>query len=100
MNFLSHGSQDLFPTYLQKTKGFSAHAATISTIIGNCVRSLSFFVLFISLFSLLFSTSRPRSPQNTQDHPVSGVPGAPQSAFSRAAGRIGLAGCRVPSDAA
>ncbi|KAJ7189526.1 MFS general substrate transporter, partial [Mycena pura] len=36
MNFLSHGSQDLFPTYLQKTKGFSAHAATISTIIGNC----------------------------------------------------------------
>ncbi|KAF7292708.1 MFS domain-containing protein [Mycena indigotica] len=35
-NFLSHGSQDLYPTYLQKTKGFSAHSATIATIIGNC----------------------------------------------------------------
>ncbi|KAF7308755.1 MFS domain-containing protein [Mycena kentingensis (nom. inval.)] len=35
-NFLSHGSQDLYPTYLQKTKGISAHSATIATIIGNC----------------------------------------------------------------
>ncbi|KAF7319309.1 MFS domain-containing protein [Mycena chlorophos] len=35
-NFLSHGSQDLFPTYLEKTKGFSAHDATIATIISNC----------------------------------------------------------------
>ncbi|KAJ7032514.1 carboxylic acid transporter [Mycena alexandri] len=35
-NFLSHGSQDLYPTYMQKTKGFSAHTATIATIIGNC----------------------------------------------------------------
>jgi len=35
-NFLSHGSQDLYPTYLQKTKGFSAHSATVATIIGNC----------------------------------------------------------------
>ncbi|KAJ7455595.1 carboxylic acid transporter protein [Mycena galericulata] len=34
--FLSHGSQDLYPTYLQKTKGFTAHSATIATIIGNC----------------------------------------------------------------
>jgi len=35
-NFLSHGSQDLYPTYLEVSKGFSTHDATISTIIGNC----------------------------------------------------------------
>ncbi|KAJ7725428.1 MFS general substrate transporter [Mycena maculata] len=35
-NFLSHGSQDLYPTYLEKSKGISTHAATIATIIGNC----------------------------------------------------------------
>ncbi|KIK65072.1 hypothetical protein GYMLUDRAFT_56537 [Collybiopsis luxurians FD-317 M1] len=35
-NFFSHGSQDLFPTYIQTTKGFSAHDATVMTIIGNC----------------------------------------------------------------
>jgi SHS family lactate transporter-like MFS transporter len=35
-NFLSHGSQDLYPTYLQSTKSFSAHNATIATIIGSC----------------------------------------------------------------
>ncbi|KAJ7207451.1 MFS general substrate transporter [Mycena pura] len=35
-NFFSHGSQDLYPTYLQKTKGFTPHAATVATIIGNC----------------------------------------------------------------
>lgn len=34
-NFLSHGSQDLYPTYLQQSKGFSAHNATVATIIGN-----------------------------------------------------------------
>ncbi|TFK71108.1 MFS general substrate transporter [Pluteus cervinus] len=37
-NFLSHGSQDLYPTYLQTSKGFSSHDATVATIIGNCVR--------------------------------------------------------------
>ncbi|KAF7343697.1 MFS domain-containing protein [Mycena sanguinolenta] len=36
MNFLSHGSQDLYPTYMEQTKGFDAHLATIATIIGNC----------------------------------------------------------------
>ncbi|KAF9236965.1 carboxylic acid transporter protein [Melanogaster broomeanus] len=36
-NFLSHGSQDLYPTYLETSKGFSTHDATIATIIGNCV---------------------------------------------------------------
>ncbi|KAG9128377.1 hypothetical protein FRC07_000051 [Ceratobasidium sp. 392] len=35
-NFLSHGSQDLYPTYLQKTKLLTAHQSTIATIIGNC----------------------------------------------------------------
>jgi SHS family lactate transporter-like MFS transporter len=35
-NFLSHGSQDLYPTYLETTKGFSSRDATIATIIGNC----------------------------------------------------------------
>lgn len=35
-NFLSHGSQDLYPTYMKITKGFSPHSATVATIIGNC----------------------------------------------------------------
>lgn len=35
-NFLSHGSQDLYPTYLQRSKGFTPHDATVATIIGNC----------------------------------------------------------------
>jgi SHS family lactate transporter-like MFS transporter len=35
-NFLSHGSQDLYPTYLTASKGFSSHDATVATIIGNC----------------------------------------------------------------
>ncbi|KIY53809.1 MFS general substrate transporter, partial [Fistulina hepatica ATCC 64428] len=35
-NFLSHGSQDLYPTYLEKSKGFSSHQATVVTIISNC----------------------------------------------------------------
>ncbi|KIJ57566.1 hypothetical protein HYDPIDRAFT_53191, partial [Hydnomerulius pinastri MD-312] len=37
-NFLSHGSQDLYPTYLETSKNFSAHDATVATIIGNLVR--------------------------------------------------------------
>ncbi|KAJ7290386.1 carboxylic acid transporter [Mycena rebaudengoi] len=35
-NFLSHGSQDLYPTYLQKSKNINPHASTVATIIGNC----------------------------------------------------------------
>ncbi|KAJ3756611.1 MFS general substrate transporter [Lentinula raphanica] len=35
-NFLSHGSQDLYPTYIQTSKAFSAHDATLMTIIGFC----------------------------------------------------------------
>lgn len=29
--------QDLYPTYLQISKGFSAHDSTVAAIIGNCV---------------------------------------------------------------
>lgn len=35
-NFLSHGSQDLYPTYLQASKGLSKFDSTVATIIGNC----------------------------------------------------------------
>ncbi|KAF8260261.1 carboxylic acid transporter [Lactarius quietus] len=35
-NFFSHGSQDLYPTYLQTSKGFDSYHATVATIIGNC----------------------------------------------------------------
>ncbi|THU93993.1 MFS general substrate transporter [Dendrothele bispora CBS 962.96] len=34
--FLSHGSQDLYPTFLRQTKGFTEHDSTMSTIIGFC----------------------------------------------------------------
>ncbi|KAF9497945.1 MFS general substrate transporter [Pleurotus eryngii] len=45
-NFLSHGSQDLYPLYLQQSKGISAHNATVATIIGNC--GAIAYVLFIN----------------------------------------------------
>src|SRR6267142_2541518 len=35
-NFLSHGSQDLYPTYLKTGKGFDNRHAIVATIIGNC----------------------------------------------------------------
>ncbi|KAJ6624780.1 MFS general substrate transporter [Mycena sp. CBHHK59/15] len=35
-NFLAHGSQDLYTTFLQETKGLSTHASVVATIIGNC----------------------------------------------------------------
>ncbi|KAF9646669.1 MFS general substrate transporter [Thelephora ganbajun] len=35
-SFLSHGSQDLYPTYLQENKGLSKSDASVATIIGNC----------------------------------------------------------------
>ncbi|EJD45664.1 MFS general substrate transporter [Auricularia subglabra TFB-10046 SS5] len=34
--FLTHGTQDLFPTYLQVLKGFSEHQSTVATIMSNC----------------------------------------------------------------
>jgi len=36
ISFLSHGTQDLYPTYLQQNKGFTSFNATVATIIGNC----------------------------------------------------------------
>ncbi|KAJ2665653.1 Carboxylic acid transporter [Coemansia sp. RSA 1200] len=35
MNFLSHGSQDLYPTFLKKQLGFTPKQATIGTVVGN-----------------------------------------------------------------
>ncbi|GJJ13447.1 hypothetical protein Clacol_007701 [Clathrus columnatus] len=35
-NFLSHGSQDIYPTYLENDKLLSSSLATKATIIGNC----------------------------------------------------------------
>ena len=34
-NFFSHGSQDLYPVYLQTTKKFSSFDASKATIISN-----------------------------------------------------------------
>ena len=45
-------SQDLFPTYLQQSKGFSSHDATVATIIGNLVS-----VLFQTSDSVQFATA-------------------------------------------
>ena len=36
VSFLSHGTQDLYPTYLQQNKGFTNFDATVATIIGSC----------------------------------------------------------------
>lgn len=69
-NFFSHGSQDLYPTYMQSkphmhnhclsglliddptdAKGFTAHDATIATIIGNCGAIFGGFVTgYVSQF--------------------------------------------------
>lgn len=64
-NFFSHGSQDLYPTYLQTTKGFDSYHSTVATIIGNCgaityVSELTPFIPFayhyVCFFSILVST--------------------------------------------
>ena len=39
-NFFSHGSQDLFPTYINKGKGLGDHRATVATIIGKSCKLL------------------------------------------------------------
>lgn len=36
ISFLSHGTQDLYPTYLEQNKKFTNYDATVATIIGNC----------------------------------------------------------------
>lgn len=35
-NFFSHGSQDLYPTFVQVSKGMTKDQASLLTIIGNC----------------------------------------------------------------
>ncbi|KAE8214359.1 hypothetical protein CF327_g2229 [Tilletia walkeri] len=35
-NFLSHASQDAYPTIMQKSKGLSSYKSTEATIVGNC----------------------------------------------------------------
>jgi SHS family lactate transporter-like MFS transporter len=35
-NFLSHGSQDLYPKMVEQAKGQSTDIASKATIIGNC----------------------------------------------------------------
>lgn len=46
-NFLSHGSQDLYPTYLEKSKAFTKFNATVATIIGNCGAIACVFLIVI-----------------------------------------------------
>lgn len=36
VSFLTHGTQDLYPTYLEQNKRLTNHDATVATIIGNC----------------------------------------------------------------
>jgi hypothetical protein len=40
-NFLSHGSQDLYPTYLTADKLLSSALASKATIIGECKHAIS-----------------------------------------------------------
>jgi SHS family lactate transporter-like MFS transporter len=45
MNFLSHGTQDLYPTFLQKQRGFDTHTTGMLAIVlnvGSIVGSLGF----------------------------------------------------------
>ncbi|KAF9367035.1 hypothetical protein CPB97_006473, partial [Podila verticillata] len=34
-NFMSHGSQDLYPTFLKVQLGYSASQATVATVVMN-----------------------------------------------------------------
>ena len=47
LGFLSHGTQDLYPTYLEENKGFTKFDATVATIIGNCGAIAYVFLLGI-----------------------------------------------------
>ena len=47
--FLAHGTQDLYPTYLEENKGFTKFDSTVATIIGNC--GALAFVSLLGLFS-------------------------------------------------
>ena len=48
LSFLSHGTQDLYPTYLEENKGLTKFNATVATIIGNCGA-----VAYVCLFGVL-----------------------------------------------
>ena len=50
VSFLSHGTQDLYPTYLQQNKGLTNFDATVATIIGNCGAIASVLFLPVSFF--------------------------------------------------
>lgn len=54
-NFFSHGSQDLYPTYLQTTKGFDSYHSTVATIIGNC-GAIAYVSELTPLYNLLTIT--------------------------------------------
>ena len=48
ISFLSHGTQDLYPTYLQQNKGFTSFNASVATIIGNCGALAYVFLLSVA----------------------------------------------------
>ena len=58
-NFLSHGSQDLYPTYLEESKNFTTFNATVATIIGNCgaIACVSYFLSSSTLGDFLIIRS-------------------------------------------
>jgi hypothetical protein len=41
--------QDLYPKYLETSKGFTNHDATIATIIGNCVSISGYLLVALDL---------------------------------------------------
>jgi hypothetical protein len=41
--------QDLYPKYLETSKGFSNHDATIATIIGTCVSISGYLLVALNL---------------------------------------------------
>ena len=51
-NFLSHGSQDLYPTYLQESKDFTKTDATIATIIGSCGAIAYVYYVLLDVWSV------------------------------------------------
>ena len=71
-NFLSHGSQDLYPTYIQENKRLSSRLATKATIIGNCVRifDVSTFMMSGWTFTLAGSSREPLREWPSQIFPI------------------------------
>ncbi|KAJ7204305.1 major facilitator superfamily domain-containing protein [Mycena haematopus] len=74
-NFLAHGSQDLYPTYVQENKGLSAHASVVATIIGNCPVLSSFALIPIPIpLSGLCAPTPPTSVFSSGSHAKDGTP--------------------------